>query len=130
MALLLALLAGVVAGAALAIPAFRASRDPESALGRFRTALGFPPTPLLPAEREARELSRAFGPSRHSQFLEEWIIRDFFHDKRNGVFVDVGAADPRQASNTYFLEQHLGWSGIAVDAQDTYRSAWEQFRPK
>ena len=26
-----------------------------------------------------------------SQFAEEWIIRDFFQDKRDGVFVDVGA---------------------------------------
>jgi len=36
------------------------------------------------------ELERKFGPSRHSQGPEEWIVRDFFHDQRNGVFGGQG----------------------------------------
>lgn len=127
---LLLLAIGAVIGAAVAIPAFRASRDPESALGRLRTALHYPPAPPQQGEFEAKELARLYGPKKQSQFLEEWIIRDFFHDKRNGVFVDIGAADYQSANNTYFLEHDLGWSGIAVDAQDHYREGWEKFRPR
>lgn len=125
--------AGGVVAVALAIPAIHYSRNPASWLGRVRAAVHLaPPKPgpePLPPGQEVRDLARRFGPGKYSQFLEEWIIRDFFHDKRGGVFVDVGAADYRDASNTYFLEKNLGWSGIAVDAQDRYRAGWQQNRP-
>jgi FkbM family methyltransferase len=61
---------------------------------------------------------------------EELILRDLFHDKREGVFVDVGAADARILSNTYFLESERGWSGIAVDAQTEYAPGYATFRPR
>jgi hypothetical protein len=129
------LLCGAAIGIALAIPVVHSSRAPESPLGRLRARLGLAPPPLqvpepTPEELEAQELARRYGPDRQSQFLEEWIVRDFFHDRRGGVFVDIGSADYKDASNTWFLEQHLGWSGVAVDAQDKYRAGWEQFRPK
>src|SRR5262249_38048392 len=50
--------------------------------------------------RGARYLAAAYGPARYSQFAEEWIIRDFFQDRRNGVFVDVGANHYRDSSTT------------------------------
>jgi len=120
-----------VVGGVIAIGGVRASRTPDSALGRLRAMLHAAPPPAAPPPQvdvEANELARRFGPSRHSQFLEEWIIRDFYHDKRDGTFVDVGAADYADASNTYFLEHDRGWSGIAVDAQDRYRAGWEANR--
>ena len=129
------LVCGAVLGVALSIPAVRVSRNPDSMLGRLRTraGLGAPrpaPAALRPEELEEQDLTRRFGPDKQSQFLEEWILRDFFKDKRDGVFVDVGAAEYKSASNTWYLEHDLGWSGIAVDAQDQYRAGWEQFRPK
>ena len=45
----------------------------------------------------------------YSQHGEELIIRDFFQDRRDGVFLDVGAAWPVHYSNTYYLESELGW---------------------
>jgi FkbM family methyltransferase len=65
----------------------------------------------------------------YSQVDEELIIRDFFQDRRAGFFVDVGAADPIEDSTTYYLEKHLGWSGIAVDALTEHAPAWERERP-
>jgi FkbM family methyltransferase len=61
---------------------------------------------------------------------EEWIARDFFNDQRGGVFVDVGAADYREKSNTYTLETALGWSGVAVDAQAQYADGYRTHRPR
>jgi FkbM family methyltransferase len=58
------------------------------------------------------------------------IVRDFFRDRTNGFFVDVGAAWPIQYSNTYYLENHLGWTGIAVDALPEYGPSWEESRPR
>jgi len=47
---------------------------------------------------------------------EELIIRDFFADRKGGFFLDIGCVHYRDSSNTYYLEKHLRWSGIAVDA--------------
>ena len=57
---------------------------------------------------------------------EELIIRDFFQDRRDGFFLDVGCAWPIRENNTYYLEKHLGWSGIAVDALPEYARAWRK----
>jgi hypothetical protein len=65
---------------------------------------------------EVTWLAQTYGPHRQSQYYEEWIVRDFFRDRRGGVFVDIGASDAKLLSNTWYLEQGLGWSGIAVDA--------------
>ncbi|HIF92574.1 MAG: FkbM family methyltransferase [Myxococcales bacterium] len=66
----------------------------------------------------------------YSQFNEELIVRHFFKDRRDGVFLDVGCAYPIRLSTTYFLEKHLDWSGIAIDAFDYYRKAWTKERKR
>ncbi len=67
---------------------------------------------------------------RYSQFDEELIVRDFFQDRRDGVFLDVGCGPPTERSTTYYLEKHLGWSGIGIDALPDYAEPWKQERPK
>ncbi len=67
--------------------------------------------------------------SLYSQGNEELIIRDFFGDQPAGVFVDVGAAAPIEGSTTYYLEKHLGWSGIAIDALPEYAKHYRRERP-
>lgn len=66
---------------------------------------------------------------RYSQKNEELVIRQFFQDRKGGVFLDVGSAWPIRNSNTYYLEKHLGWSGIAVDAVERYAPLYEEKRP-
>lgn len=60
---------------------------------------------------------------------EELNIRDFFQDRQGGFFVDVGCAWPIKASNTYYLEKHLGWTGIGIDALNDYAAEWKEKRP-
>jgi FkbM family methyltransferase len=79
---------------------------------------------------ETRSLEQRYGPSKYSLNAEEWIIRDFFNDRRNGVFVDVGANDYQKGSNTYYLETVLGWSGIAIDALRQFEEDYKIHRPR
>jgi FkbM family methyltransferase len=57
---------------------------------------------------------------------EELIIRDFFQDRTDGFFLDVGCAWPIKENNTYYLEKHLGWTGIAVDGLPDYARPWRK----
>ncbi len=75
------------------------------------------------------ELQRRYG-TKNSRNAEEWVVRDYFQDRRGGVYLDVGAADPREWNNTYFLETTLGWRGLAIDAQSDFVSAYAQQRPR
>jgi FkbM family methyltransferase len=68
------------------------------------------------------------GTKLYSQFDEELIIRDFFADRRDGFFLDVGAWHATRSSTTYYLEKHLGWSGIAIDAQKGLAPEWRRYR--
>lgn len=65
----------------------------------------------------------------YSNFDEELIIRDFFQDRRDGFYLDVGCAQAVKGSNTFYLEKHLGWRGIGVDAQAEYAPEWKEVRP-
>ena len=70
------------------------------------------------------------GKALYSQHNEELITRVFFEDRKDGVFLDVGCFTPVIYSNTYYLEKHLGWSGIAVDALPEYAERWKRRRPR
>ena len=43
--------------------------------------------------------------------------------KRNGYFVDIGAADPVYSSNTAMLERVFGWDGICAEANPEFHEA-------
>jgi FkbM family methyltransferase len=102
-------------------------------LGIFAVVLWFGLRGYLPrhaAEAEYAWLQHAYGPHRNSELIEEWVIRDVFRDRRDGVFLDVGAAHYQEHNNTYFLETSLGWSGIAIDAIPSYAEGYRLRRPR
>jgi len=52
----------------------------------------------------------------YSQYAQDQFVYErFFKDKRDGVFVDIGAHDGVSLSNTYFFEKWMGWTGICVE---------------
>jgi FkbM family methyltransferase len=55
----------------------------------------------------------AVHPSQHE---EEKAVQGFFGGKRTGVFVEVGANQATNLSQTWHLEQ-LGWTGVLVEPQ-------------
>jgi len=69
------------------------------------------------------------GESLYAEGRSELVIRHFFKDRRNGFYLDIGAFEPIKLSTTYYLEHHLGWTGIAVDAIAELAPAWEKERP-
>lgn len=44
-----------------------------------------------------------------------WVINEVFAGKRNGYFVEMGAADGFNDSNTYILEKRFGWRGLLIE---------------
>jgi FkbM family methyltransferase len=51
----------------------------------------------------------------YSQFQQDkFAYENYFKDKENGFFVDIGAYDGECDSNSLFFE-NLGWSGICVE---------------
>jgi FkbM family methyltransferase len=115
--ILLIALVAAVAGAAAAITVRRTPAGDAHGHG----------TTMPPG---AKYLAAAYGPAKYSQFAEEWIIRDFFKDRRGGVFVDVGANHYRDNSTTYYLEEKLGWSGLAVEPLAQFEADYKKYRPK
>ena len=80
--------------------------------------------------REMAFFRDKYGPGHFSEREEEWLIRDYFQDRRGGVFVDVGANHYKNASKTYYLESQLGWSGIAIEPQREFAAEYAEHRPR
>lgn len=74
-------------------------------------------------------LRKKYGKKLYSRHDSELFIRHFFQDRNRGFFVDVGAFHYKNNSNTYYLEKHLGWKGIAIDAQIQYKKGYLLNRP-
>jgi FkbM family methyltransferase len=53
--------------------------------------------------------------SQHKQ--DEYVV-NYFKEKKNGVFIDIGAHDGITLSNTYVLEKEFGWTGICVEPME------------
>jgi FkbM family methyltransferase len=61
---------------------------------------------------------------------DKWVV-EFLKFKKNGYFVDLGAYDGIQTSNTYYMENNLGWEGICIEANPSvYQSLIENRKSK
>lgn len=49
-----------------------------------------------------------------SSFGEDIVLKNIFHRKQGGLYVDVGCWHPKWGSNSYLLH-HKGWEGINID---------------
>ena len=79
---------------------------------------------------ESQALLEKYGLQKNSYSEEEWCIRDFFKDRRDGFFVDVGANDYKITSNTYYLDTVLNWKGIAIEPQKQFEADYLKYRPR
>lgn len=63
-----------------------------------------------------------------SQEGEDLIVKELFHGKTQGFYVDVGAHHPQRFSNTYYFYLK-GWKGINIDAMPDSMKIFELLRP-
>ena len=51
----------------------------------------------------------------YSQYQQDkWLFDKYFSNKKDGVFIEIGADDGVQYSNTLFYE-NLGWTGLCIE---------------
>lgn len=74
----------------------------------------------LPPEQVVSAL-RALGGSR-SQIRQDIFVLAFSGFRRGGYFVEFGATNGVDLSNTYLLEQEFGWSGILAEPGKVWHS--------
>ena len=56
-----------------------------------------------------------------SQIGQDMFVLAELHFKRDGYFVEFGAANGKDLSNTYMLEKELGWDGIVAEPAMIWR---------
>ena len=64
-----------------------------------------------------------------SQVGEDKILNNYFNNKQNGFYVDIGCYHPIILSNTYFFHTFNKWKGINVDANSSRIILFNKFRP-
>lgn len=56
----------------------------------------------------------------YSQRLQDlWVLYEL-DEKRNGTFLDFGAGDGRNSSNSYILHRRYGWKGLLIEPNEDY----------
>lgn len=61
---------------------------------------------------------------------DKFVFEHFFLNKRNGVFLEMGAYDGVTYSNTKFFEDSMGWKGILIEPVPAYASIARDNRPR
>ena len=51
----------------------------------------------------------------YSQLGQDLKVLEFYKYKNNGFYVEIGASDGINLSNTYLLEKNYNWKGICVE---------------
>lgn len=51
----------------------------------------------------------------YSQYKQEDFVCDFFKNKKNGFFLELGGLDGIRHSNTYLLENKYMWNGLIIE---------------
>ena len=54
-------------------------------------------------------------PKSNSQAGQESFVLAMTHNKKNGVYVEIGAYHAHIDSNTYILETEFNWTGISLE---------------
>jgi FkbM family methyltransferase len=74
------------------------------------------------------ERSRSYGGDSKSQLHQDVFVLEMLDHKKNGFFVDIGAASGVDLSNTYLLEKKFGWNGILVEPSKAWHAGLYQNR--
>ena len=59
----------------------------------------------------------------HAQLFQDLLVLFLLKDKRHGFFVEFGATNGRDLSNTFLLEEHFDWKGILAEPAKCWHAA-------
>ena len=62
----------------------------------------------------------------HQDLFALWANRF----KQGGTYIEVGAGDPKESSNTFLLESRYGWSGLSFEIDEVLVEKFQLERPK
>ena len=60
--------------------------------------------------------------------LSDQFVLDMLKNKKDGYYVELGAADPIEGSNTYKLETEFGWKGVSFDLNEAHANKFNEIR--
>lgn len=60
---------------------------------------------------------------------EDLVISDYFKNKKDGLFIDIGCYHPIHRNNTFLLYKK-GWKGVNIDIHNFSIQLFEFLRPK
>jgi len=63
----------------------------------------------------------------NSQLYEDIILDNMLKSKKNGVYIDVGANDPKSWSNTKFFYER-GWTGVNIEPNPDLFDKFKKYR--
>lgn len=63
-----------------------------------------------------------------SQAGQDDFVLAILKNKRNGCFLELGASDAVQISNTYLLEKEFGWTGLMIEGDVTNEASYKKHR--
>lgn len=59
----------------------------------------------------------------HAQLFQDLLVVFLLKGKRGGFFVEFGATNGVDLSNTFLLEKHFGWSGLLAEPAKCWHAA-------
>ena len=48
--------------------------------------------------------------------------------KKNGIYVEIGASEPKQSNNSYILEKDLDWTGFSLEIDQNLTNEFNKIR--
>jgi FkbM family methyltransferase len=64
----------------------------------------------------------------YSQIGQDKFIDELFNQKRDGIFIDIGAFDGMEDSNSLFFEETRNWTGICIEPSPLEFNKLNSFR--
>ena len=64
-----------------------------------------------------------------SQIGQDKWVYSVIGDKKKGYFIEIGAANGIDLSNTFFFEKTLQWDGICVEPNPNFKDELAELAP-
>lgn len=64
----------------------------------------------------------------YSQIYQDIFVLSMLNGKKNGTFLEIGAAEPFKGSNTALLEKQFDWKGVSIEYDEKFIENYKRNR--